>query len=69
MNEATTSSAVKGLPLWNFTFRRSSKRQVSGFTVFQLTASAGSSSRVRPRRTSGSKTWCSMLVVKLSVWA
>ena len=67
--EATTSSAVKALPLWNFTPLRSSKRHVSGATVFQLVASAGSSSILRLRRTSGSKTWWSMLVVKLSTCA
>ena len=43
--EKITSSAVKSLPLWNFTPLRSLKTQVVGDVVSQDSASAGISSR------------------------
>jgi len=52
--EATTSSASKALPLWNFTPARSLKRQRVGSITCQDSASAGSIARPLFRRTSGS---------------
>jgi hypothetical protein len=40
--EKTTSSAVKGVPSWNFTPLRRSKRTCVGLMVVHLVASAGS---------------------------
>src|ERR1700687_521802 len=39
--DATTSAAVKSLPSWNLTPRRSLNSQVSGSTIFQDSASPG----------------------------
>ena len=47
ITEATTSSAVNGLPSWNFTPWRSLKRQRSGATISHEVASAGSISSFR----------------------
>ena len=41
VTEKMTSSAVKGSPLWNFTFGRRWKRQVVGLGCSHLVASAG----------------------------
>ena len=52
--ENTTSSAVNAEPSCHFTFGRSSKRQTVGLVCDHFTASAGSTARLRSRRTSGS---------------
>ena len=46
--EKTTSSAVNGLPSWNLTPLRSSKRTCVGLMVVHLVASAGSTSYLGP---------------------
>ncbi len=50
----TTSSAVNGVPSWNCTPLRSSKRQTLGEVCFQLVASSGARLRslLRPARVS-----------------
>ena len=53
-SENTTSSAVNGEPSCHFTFGRRWKRQTVGLVCSHFTASAGSSARLRSRRTSGS---------------
>ena len=50
----TTSSAVKGVPSWNFTPWRRSKRQTVGLCCVHLVASAGASPIALSRSTSGS---------------
>ena len=52
--EVTTSSALKGLPLWKVTPSRRVKRQRFGSTISHEVASAGSIDSVLERRTSGS---------------
>jgi len=42
--ENSTSAAVRGVPSWNLTSRRISKRQMSGVSSFQLVANCGSRS-------------------------
>ena len=49
--EKTASSAVNGEPSWNFTPRRSLKRQVVGLTICHDSASAGSSLNCSSRET------------------
>jgi hypothetical protein len=66
---ATTSSALNGSPPWNTTPRRSVNRHRSGATICHEVASAGSSSSLRLRRTSGSNTMWWTLEVKLSTCA
>ena len=55
-SENTTSSALKALPLWNFTPWRSLNSQTVGSSsvICQEVASVGSSLPVRSRRISGS---------------
>ncbi len=50
----TTSSAVNGVPSWNTTPLRNSKRQTSGEVCFQLVAKSGARLRslLRPTRVS-----------------
>ena len=55
-NENTTSSALKGVPSWNCTFLRSSKRHTVGEVCFHEVASAGARLRSLPRPTSASYT-------------
>jgi hypothetical protein len=50
--ENTTSSALKGVPSWNFTFGRSLKRIVVAFTFSHDTARHGMTLRSLPRVTS-----------------
>ena len=52
--ENTTSSAVKGVPSWNFTPFLRWKRQVVAFTCSHEVASAGTSLRLRSRAVSRS---------------
>ena len=52
--ENTTSSAVKGVPSWNFTPARSWKRQLVGPVICQAVARPGSSLKASLRCTSES---------------
>jgi hypothetical protein len=54
LNVKMTSSAVKGVPSWNFTPWRSSKRHTVGLDWLHLVASAGTTPMVLSRSTSGS---------------
>ena len=54
LSENTMSSAVSGVPSWNFTPGRISKNQVVGSVWPHFVASAGSSFRSLSRRISGS---------------
>ena len=53
-SENTTSVAVNGEPSCHFTFGRRWNRHTVGLVCSHVTASAGSSRRLRSRRTSGS---------------
>jgi hypothetical protein len=53
-NEKMTSSAVNGVPSWNCTPLRSSKRHTVGEVCFHEVASAGARLRSLLRPTSGS---------------
>ena len=53
-SEKTTSSAVNGVPSWNLTPLRRSKRHTVGAVCFHSVASAGTSSSFLSRPTSGS---------------
>jgi len=54
LNVKTTSSAVKGVPSWNFTPWRRSKRQTVGLVWIHLVANAGTRPMFLSRSTSGS---------------
>jgi hypothetical protein len=54
LTENTTSSAVKGLPSWNFTPDRKLKRHTVGDTVVHETANSGASFQSLSRRMSAS---------------
>src|ERR1044071_4042421 len=67
LTENTTSSAVNGVPSWNFTFGRSFMRHWVGAGCSQLTARPGTMLRLRSRATRYSYTWPLSELVRLSL--
>ncbi len=67
-SEKTTSAAVKSLPSWNLTFRRSLNSQVSSSTVRQDSARSGTRRPFASLPTSVSNTWLPTLLFGVRLW-